>query len=713
MKNYILIIALFISGNLLAQEFDYYGPQPFDQILENTFNQPWTPQPLSSIENRKYMVILDEATKSTAIQQNTSDITAVSMTDLMNVNGASSTYKSMLSSIFQIVDINTHEDNNTVALAGQYRLNPFLHSYYALNSASDNSTNITDGGTLFIDEETETGYVLVEFTGTASSATIKAVSQWEYDPGTGEIKENTSWTDKYLQIVGSALSWTETGAEATSFYLADANDLIALEIAEGSDFDPLSVEYQPNATAELPEVNPLEDSPVINDIEIDLDPDLAGQLGISADATAAVTTKLDEIETTLTDAGASLRYPKEFYLAVRESMLSQVIASTDVYGIRLDYNTIPHVYFTNAPDDDGVPHPFMVIASHAVSTRPNQLVDVSRPPGAEAGVGYGESTVTRNGKPGEFLVKIPLKDYGLIDNLLDNEIVKGDLASDFDNMHGTTTTKDVYNYTSTSSIGMAIDGVTIYPGQNNNLRFAVEDGEVTHSGIHVGAGLELHYHADGHGFSSNGIALYNLADYEGHDHPPVIGMAYDGIALFGKYEDDYSSMVGYSIAVDEYGGHDHGDGFGYHYHAHRLNVESSMGSTFDENFLLVGAWKGKINDIPGFEEGKMDQFKNDEISRYVSGTSDTTSPPPGEEVTGISSSETVNFIVYPNPAKSSLNIVTDDVYFVKIFDHQGKMVKKFKTDESDQLSIDNLSPGLYIIMAEGKEEMLSFKIIIE
>ena len=708
MKNLILASLLLVTFTVQAQQFDVYGPEPFGDILENSYNQPWPPTPIPAIQNRKYIVLMDQSS-SNAVYINPNDITTLSMQPA-DAGNLLSTYGSVMRGIFQLVDINTHEDNASVPLAGQYRINPFLHSYYALNAASSNAANTTDGGSFYINESTETGYVVVEFSGSPTASTVKAISQWTYDAGQGEVIKNTSWTTKWLKIDGSNLQWTATESEASSFFLADATGLMDLEIPEGSDFNPLAVEYQLNATATLPEVTAMEDSPVINDLEKELDASLTGQLGNSDAATTAASAMLDAIETSLTASGASMRYPKEFYLAARESMLSQVIASTDVFNGRTGYNTIGHVYFTNATDDAGVPHPFMVLATHAVSTRPNQLVDVSRPPGADEGVGYGESSVTRNGKLGEFLVKIPLKDYGLIENLLDNDLSPyGDLASDFDDKHNTTTTKSVYNYTSLASVGMAIDGVTIYPAYNNNLRFAVEDGEVTHSGIHVGAGLELHYHADGHAFSGNGINLYNLADYVGHDHPPVIGMAYDGIALFGRYEESYPAMKGYNVDLDEFGGHDHGDGFGYHYHAHTQNVESGEpGTSFNENFLLVGAWKGNINNIPGFEEGKFNQFREPDIARYVGASYEE-----GEQVTGLSDIEIYGIDIYPNPTSTTVHITSKNSYDISIYDSKGALVSTQRITPNGKLTLKDLPEGVYILKAANHQRSFETRFVVK
>lgn len=646
-----LVLAL-TTITAFSQDFDYYGPKPFDQILLNSFNQSWDPAALTAVENRAYAVILDAESKSTVIMLDGADPTVLDLRPIADVHAGDATYGSLLRSVFQLIDGNTHKDQDPThtdytAFEGQYKITPFLHSYFGLDATASNSVVVGDGGTFQIEESSEMGFVLVEFDGTSSSSKIKAVSQWEYDMTIDTLAEVTDWTTKWLQISSGSLSWTTEEASASDFFLAEANDLIDLIIEDESDFNPTSIEYQVNQTTELPdEVNDITDSKLITDLAMEVEDSYESQFGSSEEASAAASAALDAIEETLTEAGATMRYPKAFYLAIRESMLSQKIASSDIYGGRLGYNTIVGVYFTNASDNLGVPHPFMVVASHAVSARPNQLIDVNRPPGGDAGVGYAESSVTRNGKLGEFLLKVPLKDYGLIYDLLDNDLTPyGDLASDFDDKMNSTTEKTVYNYAGLASVGVAVDGVTIYPAYNNNLRFAVEDAEVTHSGIHVGGGLELHYHVDGHSYNGNGINLYNITDYDDQDHPPVIGMAFDGLALFGKYEANYPSMVGADVTLDEFGGHDHGDDFGYHYHAHVQNVEASSGPNFNEHFLLVGAWKGNINNIPGFDEGKTDQFRDDEIARYLGAEYEE-----GEEVTLGTNQLNETVIVYPNPS---------------------------------------------------------------
>ncbi len=619
MKKLFTLLLFFASWSCLGQDIDYYGPKSFGEILAVSFEKAWTPSALSSIKNRKYMILLDAAKANAVTFSSDADISTLSMTPIANLYVSGATYGSMLRSIFQMVDLNAPLDNSANALSGTYRLNSFIHSYYAMDANDNNTAILSDRGTYYIATADNTGYLGITFSTNASAATITASSKYEYNASSASFTEVTTWTDKYLKINGTSLEWTSTLADASPFFLADPNDLIDLEIEAGSDFNPASTSYQPNAWAAFPEsINPT--STGFSDLSKDLDDAYHAQLDATTVAATAASSMLDAIEITLTNTGAELRYPKAFYLALRENMLSHTIASTDVYGATLGDRTNKYVYFTNATDDNGVPHPFLVTASFAASTRPNQLIDVSRPPGDGEGGGYEEQSVTRTTKGASYLMKVPLKNYGLTDALSDNDLsAYGDLGED-----AGATIQTVYNYASLSSNGVAVDGVPIYPSLNNTLLHASNAAEITHGGIHVGRGLELHYHADGHSYSKNGINLYNLADYEGRNHPPLIGMAYDGVALFGRYEENYEAMEGYSIVLDEYGGHDHGDNFGFHYHAHTQEVSSTGNNavTFDQRFLLVGSWKGKVNNIPGLLEVKTGQLKTDAIARYAGASYD-------------------------------------------------------------------------------------------
>jgi hypothetical protein len=141
--------------------------------------------------------------------------------------------------------------------------------------------------------------------------------------------------------------------------------------------------------------------------------------------------------------------------------------------------------------------------------------------------------------------------------------------------------------------------------------------------------MGLHYHSDGHGGSGkNDLNLYNSFDYVGRKHPPIVGFALDGIALYGKYSSSYTNMHGYSTELDEYGGHDHGE-YGYHYHCHDAAATSTTDADiasghasfiqYTMHILLKGAWRGNINSIPEFWDtsAKAPAYSLSQKHKYV------------------------------------------------------------------------------------------------
>ena len=82
-------------------------------------------------------------------------------------------------------------------------------------------------------------------------------------------------------------------------------------------------------------------------------------------------------------------------------------------------------------------------------------IDVSRPPGdGTPGTSYPEQTVTRNAVLEQKLIKIPIRDYGLVTNLTDNDLTDhGSLATDQNvNESGW----DVDNHTSTPQLALQL-----------------------------------------------------------------------------------------------------------------------------------------------------------------------------------------------------------------------------------------------------------------
>jgi len=638
MKRYITAAFCFLLLFLCNADcaISVNGPKPFDQILTSSFTTNWTASnstAVLSIANLKHVILLDAATRSYCLSMNASgNNSSLTVTSAGNIT---STYGSAMRCMFQLRDRNI-ESLSTSSLNGNYSIHPELYSYSAIDgnatSTAATATNLIVRDYKSFYRSSNATYLVFSITGNATSAKIKATERLALSGG--NYSTSGTWNaSQWVMMNGTSVSLTTNVTNATSFFIADATKLINFEIASGSDFNPGSTPWQTNAFAPFPSVpsspGAFASSPLLTSHIAKMDPYYLKQVisgnNSSANATIAASSALDDIITTLAAEGSSLRYDKSVYLAYRENTLSHLFASQDIYNSQVGERTVAHVYFTNAADaNTGIHHPYMVVASHNATPRPNFLIDVARPPADGSGA-YQNSTVTRTAVIEYKVVLIPLKNYGLVGNFTDNTITPS-LASDA-NLSSANYT--VENYADTASIGVAIDGVVIYPAMNNTLLYATAAAEITSSGAHVGRGGALHYHADGHGFNGNGIDLYNLRDYTDsgngttRSHPPIIGFGYDGIALYGKYESAFSSMDGYGIALDAFGGHTHGD-YGYHYHAHSAPIvglrdtegsKSLIGTgNFTQHYLMVGAWRGSINSLPASGLGIIDDSTT---GRYV------------------------------------------------------------------------------------------------
>lgn len=120
--------------------------------------------------------------------------------------------------------------------------------------------------------------------------------------------------------------------------------------------------------------------------------------------------------------------------------------------------------------------------------------------------------------------------------------------------------------------GWALNGVPWYNSFPGGM-YTWAMCEVDKCNAHAGQGFDYHYHGDPFGPQ----CMYSASDYTSTSvHPPLIGYGADGFPIFGRHLS--SSAPGYSVALDECGGHVHsgiGDSYitdnTYHYHAFLLN----------------------------------------------------------------------------------------------------------------------------------------------
>ena len=630
-KKQIVVTTLFLLAMNFSSSADIHTPKNFTEILQERTNRNWNPTFVNSLENRLHVVFI-ESGGSYCLKVNELIKGPIGLGNVDSLKNGTATYGDALRSMFQVLDLNIASLSNN-DISGIVTIHPELASYYALDIQANGLLTVRDKSSFYHSEQDTSAYLVFAIDNeTGETVYIQAIERKIYNNISQTYENDSNWSPYQWISINSDQTVSLVGdiSDATEWSIADANGLIDVSVQIGSDFNPQSTDWKTNSFAAYP-TNPntgelsawdYDESPIkMDNFSNNLDQDYLNQLGDSETADIASQNVLNIIAQNLINLDQSLRYTPETYIAFRKGLLGNAFESVDLYNSKLGGRTVEHVYFTSSFDDNGAYHPFMVIATHNAPSGPQFLIDVARPPGDNCCEGgYDEQNVTRNAVLEQKLIKIPLRDYGLVNSFTDNDLTEyGSLALD-QNLDEEDWTVD--NHASVSSTGIAVDGVIMYPASNNVLIYASLAAEITSTGIHVGRGMGFHYHSDGHGFNSNGINLYNNMDYEERSHPPIIGFVFDGIALFGKYQDDSNLMDGANETVDEFGGHSHDD-YEYHYHAHSKTVEQQAGPntyTFEQNYLQKGAFRGNINDIPGFFNVNTNQFMDSELKKYVGGT---------------------------------------------------------------------------------------------
>ena len=486
----------------------------------------------------------------------------------------------LLNGMFEFIETST---------SGVYYIKSMKHSNYALdiNSSSSDVLNIRDIRSL-IKDTSSSAYLLFTVSSSGEGYILTASGRMVYDTTSSSFVSDSTWVAKTVVYSNNTLELSTSSSSVLSLYKEP------IDLTIPSDFNP-----DPYTRVDNAEATPIEKDDIPSTLPskiLDAYADQVTATGLNDATTTTATTMLSTIKTTLESEGASMRYTADFYLAFRAGLLTRRLGAADSTDGTLGQLTNPYVYFTNPTDSSDVHHPFMVIVGYGLPESLALLWDVARPPGDGAGSsGYAGEGVTRSFHREGFVLKIPMKDYGEVSSLTENTLTSS-LADD----EGVTD-YDNFNYTSTSSTGVAIDGVVVYPSYNNQLHFSQTEGELSAQGMHSGKGLGVHYHADAHSAANSGMNLYNDLDYVGKTHPPIISMGFDGVAGYGRYKDGDTTSDGASVALDAYGGHEH-DGYGYHYHAYTRTETTTIGqvSFTEHTFPPQGAWGGKINDIPAF-----------------------------------------------------------------------------------------------------------------
>jgi hypothetical protein len=600
--------------------FDVFTPYTFKTIISNTFSHEIDISNTSISRLNRYIIAPASAPTTYLTITDTYDLSFVQYANM-------TTYKDYLKTTFQAVsDLSGTSAFSTT----DFRFDSNFHNVYSLDCSANLNLLLTNNWGK--DRTTRNGYVTFSYVNNY----LQAKSRYKYDAsGTNQhsIDSTFTGTNYYVKYNSTGLSLVSSSSNATQFILYSS----PFEESLPDDFNPTNVDYVTNGRVSI--------NSSVSNIESDLYIKLIKNMtktaylnqvsvvGPDSTTRSAALSMLSIIKSTVEAQGNVLRYDTSIYSTFRDGALSFQLETNSAGNGTVGMYTVPYVYFTCEADASGTYgavgkyHPFMCIVSYGISDRPCGLMDIPKPPGDGVGSGYENQNVTRDPTTGFLLIKIPMLDYGSVTSVTENSIMLSNNLRD-DSGYSEMPPYDIYNYSMSVATGIMIDGVTIFPVMNNILNTAQFQAEISPKGHHVGRSLAggLHYHADGHAAHANNIFnVYNNLDYVGRFHPPLIGFSLDGIALYGKYEHDYSTMNGYSLALDEYGGHDHDD-YGYHYHSHEVNVNQTYGGSattlydysvmyqnnpstlsYTGHVLLPGAYKGNIDEVPYFLESGLNQ----------------------------------------------------------------------------------------------------------
>lgn len=573
---------------------DFYTPAPIIDALQLERDITWT-ELRTTPENLTRFSMGDNSTTAILLLTETNDSVDESLTEQTDLaSETTATDNQLLSTMFQFVELSD----------GSFRIVSTKHSNFALDiddQGISDSLILRDFRSANLDES-NAGYLTFSISGT-SPMIFSATARKAYNSSTKTFDNDDSWVTKQIALTSGDLTLTTSSGTSLKLYQPPIDFDIPF------DFNPDEVTRVSND-----EITPESKEDLITDTASKIVDDYADQVSVSGsdtDTTIAAAAMIAEIRASLIAENANLRYPLEFYLEFREGLFARSLQSSDSTDGVIGQLTVPYVFFTNETDSDGTHHPFMVIASFGLPDSLALLWDIAKPPGDGNDPEYDNQSVTRSYHQEAFLMKIPMRDYGEVSSLSENNM-ENDLATDAGE-----SILDHHNYSSISATGVAIDGVVIYPTYNNTLHVAQTAAEISAHGMHAGKGLGVHYHADAHSAKQEGLNLYNAEDYVDHSHPPIVSMGFDGVAGYGIYQTSDTTSDGVEISLDSFGGHDH-DAYGYHYHSFTESATTDLGAgpsdpvggvEYTKHMLPpLGAWSGRINDIPEFWDGTAPNY---------------------------------------------------------------------------------------------------------
>ena len=610
-------------------------PQPFNAVITAAY-QPTIFTSISSrgLVNRSRYLISDSSgsqTNANFLSIGTANSSGYGATQVSF--SSASKMQDYLASLIQAVGTSD----------GNFRFDSHLHPNYTLDFSSSSNSDLVFRNNFADTTLTNLGFVTFSYDSTSNLIQAKGRYTYSLITSTTAITDTSSYVgftpthtqdvifsakNYYLKLNSGTYSLVSSESSATKFYLYAP----PIDFGIPDNFNPQSVLYttagavpvQKETTVPSQFENNSSTSSLYGSLSSKYKPQA---LSPGNDATTKINanTMLDAISTAASSNNFSLRYNVSVYSAFRDGLLaSKQVSDTSFDGAPGQW-TVPYVYFTNEQDASGIYHPFMIIVSYANAPTPSGLLDIPSPPGqiTTTEKELKDQKRTRYTNLAAYKSIISMRDYGLVADVSQNIYTPNSITENSTK----NIASNVYTYHGVVDIGILINGATFFStmtGFNGTVPFpSTSRGELSVYGCHVGqGGTGPHCHADGYQSGpAAGHGVYSDSDYLNATHPPLIGFARDGVALFARYRNTDTSMIGHDTTLEPFGGHSH-DNIGFHYHAHliknyALTDQNGKTYTIDIPALTKGAYIGNINSVPYFNNPTASSFQ---LNKYLGGT---------------------------------------------------------------------------------------------
>jgi len=287
------------------------------------------------------------------------------------------------------------------------------------------------------------------------------------------------------------------------------------------------------------------------------------------------------------------------------------------------------------------------------------------------------------------------------------------------------------------AIALAVNGVPIFNVHTNTGVDSYLDGQLDSFGGHSGRADDYHYHT----------APLHLYNYTSTNMPCAFGL--DGFPVYGSKEPDGTNMA----TLDA--NHGHSWNGGYHYHgtpaAPYMIARMAGQVTEDATYQLIpqpaarsirpaltplrGALITSCQPLPANNGYRLRYTLNateldtidyswDQNGNYTyafrkpTGTTTNNYRSFVQCQVPLSISPMVNsgLVIYPNPAQNEMyiqlpmNILSDQVFGVKVYNQQGQLVQSWKSFQK-QLSLESLSKGIYFLEIQTNQKNLIQKFV--